>query len=438
MEEGEAGARPRLMRDLLITLIVFGAVPWIIQRPHIGILVWSWLAYMNPHRMSWGFAYNLPFSAVTALAIFVGFLVNKEPKRIPVNGLTIVWGLFVFWMIVTTIFAVHPDFALVEMKKTMKIQLMTLMTLLLMAKRERIEQLVWVIAFSIGYFGIKGGVFTILTAGQYRVWGPPETFIEGNNEIALALIIIMPLMRYLQQRVENVWLSRAIIGSMVLSGFSILASYSRGALLAGTAMVLSLWWKGRNRFSVALVIFLLAVSIYPFVPEKWTSRMETINTYEEDASAMGRINAWHFAWNLASDRPLTGGGFQAFTEQMFLIYAPDPFDYHDAHSIYFEVLGEQGFVGLVLFLTIWFLTHRTGTWIIRRTQARPELAWAHDLAAMLQVSLVGYLVGGAFLGLAYFDLPYHIMALMLLTRAEVEKVIGKDSGPTAHSSGQQL
>ncbi len=424
------------MRDLIITLIVFGAVPWIIQRPHIGILVWSWLAYMNPHRMSWGFAYNLPFSAVTALSILIGFVICKEPKRVPVNALTVVWGLFVFWLLVTTFFAVHPDAAFLEMKKTMKIQLIALLTLILMAKRERINQLVWVIAFSIGFFGIKGGIFTVLTAGQYRVWGPPETFIEGNNEIALALIMVLPLMRYLQTNTANVWIQRAILGSMGLSGLAILASYSRGALLAGVAMLLSLWWKGRNRFLGAVMIVVMALSVAPFLPDRWTSRMETINTYEEDASALGRINAWHFAYRLASERPLVGGGFQTFSEEMFLIYAPDPFDHHDAHSIYFEILGEQGFVGLILFLTMWFLTYRNGQWISRAVKNRQDLRWASDLGSMLQVSLIGYLVGGAFLGLAYFDLPYHIMVLMLLTRVVVERALETPPVATVENSAE--
>jgi len=274
---------------------------------------------------------------------------------------------------------------------------------------------------------VSRGAFSQYLAGHYRVWGPPETFIEGNNELALALIIIMPLMRYLQQQTTNIWVSRAILASMVLSGFSILASYSRGALLAGVAMLISLWWKGKNRVTAAIMIVIMIVSIIPFVPHKWTSRMETIDTYEEDASALGRINAWHFAYNLASDRPLVGGGFNVFNKDMFLIYAPHPYDFHDAHSIYFQILGEQGYVGLVLFLLLWLLTFKSGHWIIVRTSNRPDLGWAHDLASMLQVSLIGYMVGGAFLGLAYFDLPYSIMVLMLLTRVVVEQKLDSAS-----------
>ena len=138
---------------------------------------------------------------------------------------------------------------------------------------------------------------------------------------------------------------------------------------------------------------------------------------------MGRINAWHFAANLAADRPIVGGGFQVFTPELFQKYAPNPTDFHDAHSIYFESLAEQGYVGLVLFVLIGVMGFRAATKVIKQVDvagaARNDLAWARELSAMLQVSLVGFAVGGTFLGLAYFDLPYHIIALILLARQAV-------------------
>ena len=136
---------------------------------------------------------------------------------------------------------------------------------------------------------------------------------------------------------------------------------------------------------------------------------------------MGRINAWHFAFNLALDRPLIGGGFGAFDRRLFRIYAPEPENFHDAHSIYFEVLGEQGFVGLGLFLLLLFLAWRSGSKIIRLTKDREDMVWANNLAAMVQVSLAGYIVGGAFLGLAYFDLLYHLIAILVLTKTVINK-----------------
>jgi len=151
------------------------------------------------------------------------------------------------------------------------------------------------------------------------------------------------------------------------------------------------------------------------MPQQWYDRMSTIKTYQEDDSALGRINAWHTAFNVATDR-ITGGGFEAFTSAAtFRQFAPDPMRVHDAHSIYFEVMGEHGFLGLGLFMLLGLFTWIRGSQIIRSCKQDPERKWAADLAAMIQVSLIGYAAGGAFLGLAYFDLPYHLMIIVLLT-----------------------
>jgi probable O-glycosylation ligase (exosortase A-associated) len=133
-----------------------------------------------------------------------------------------------------------------------------------------------------------------------------------------------------------------------------------------------------------------------------------------DSSAVGRLNVWGFAWNLALDRPLTGGGFRVFLSPIFDIYAPDPRLRHDSHSIYFGVLGEHGFPGLAIFLALGISTWLTARKVARRARGIPQLEWASDMSRMLQVSLAGFAVGGAFVGLAYFDLPYHVMAIVVI------------------------
>jgi putative inorganic carbon (HCO3(-)) transporter len=160
-----------------------------------------------------------------------------------------------------------------------------------------------------------------------------------------------------------------------------------------------------------------------FMPEKWVERMWSIQKYDQDASALGRINAWMMAVNLANDRPLVGGGFEIYNEKVFSRYAPDPSDIHAAHSIYFQILGEHGYVGLALFLLLWFLVWRDASWIIRQSRSLGELRWAFDLARMIQLSLVAYAVGGAFQNQAYFDLPYELLIALVLTRQLVEKEV---------------
>lgn len=426
------------MRDVIITLIVFGTLPFVLKRPHIGVLLFSWISYMNPHRLSWGFAYNFPFAAISAIFVFIGLFVSKENKKFPITSVTILWLLFILWTCITTYFALIPDDAIMEWKRTIKIQVMVFVTLLIMNTKDRIIQLIWVIVGSFAFFGVKGGIFTLATGGNYRVWGPPGSFVEGNNEIALALIMILPLMRFLHLQTGNKWIKHALVIAMIFCVFSILSSYSRGAFIAGGAMAIFLWYKGNRKIVNGVVIVILIAVSLSFMPQKWFERMDTISTYEEDDSAMGRVNAWWFAYNLASDRPITGGGFQTFDPELFYIYAPIPDDFHDAHSIYFEVLGEQGYVGLFLFLLMWIVTFRTASRVIKQSRNHNDLLWARDLAAMLQVSLIGYAVGGSFLGLAYFDLPYHLMAIIVLLKIITDEAIKRCESVQNETSSQAL
>lgn len=408
------------MRDLVVTLAVFGILPFVFKSPWVGTLVWSWLGYMNPHRLTYGFAYNMPFAAVTAGVTLIGFFLTKEKRSFPITPLTTVWVIFLLWMCVTTLFALNQDSAVEVFKKVFKIQLMTAVTIMLIINRERLNALVWVIVLSLGFYGIKGGIFTIATAGQFRVWGPTGSYIEGNNELALALIVILPLMRYLQEQATNKWVRWGLYFALATTALSIISSYSRGALLASVMMGLFLWLKSRRKLLIGFFLVLAAAVTLNFMPQKWFDRMDTINTYEEDLSAMSRINAWKFAYTLALDRPIVGGGFETFTQELFYKYSENPEIYQDAHSIYFEILGEQGFVGLFLFLLLWYMTYRTANVIKAKTKDVADLAWAANLVSMVQVSLVGYCVGGAFLGLAYFDLPYHLMAIVVIVSFIVE------------------
>lgn len=408
------------MRDLLLTLVVFGLLPRVVVRPDIGVLLWTWLSLMNPHKLSWSYAHDFPFAMVVALVTLSGLLIWNEPKKIPGMPVTILLGLFIGWMFLTTLFAVDTADAWMQWNKVWKIQLMTFVIMMVMTTQKRLESLIWVIALSLGFYGFKGGLFTLRSGGGERVWGPAGTFIEGNNEIALALIMTVPLLRYLQLRASQIWVRRGMGLMMVLSLVAILGTQSRGALVGGAAMVLFLIAKSRNRTLLILSMMLVLPFLITFMPESWHARMSTITNYQQDGSAMGRINAWTMAFRLAVDRPL-GAGFEGFTPMMFWLYAPNPNDVHDAHSIYFEVLGEHGFIGLALFLSLGFASWRLAASIIRDARNRPSTQWLADLALMIQVSLVGYASGGAFLGMAYFDLTYSLIASLVVGRVILDK-----------------
>jgi probable O-glycosylation ligase (exosortase A-associated) len=403
------------MRDILLTAAVFGALPFVLARPYIGILLWTWVSFMNPQRLCWGFAYDFPFAYIIAIVTLVSVLISREPKKIPWTRETVVLLIFVLWMVITTIFSVYPILAWPELNKVVKIQLMVFVTMMLMQNKERLNLLVWVMALSLAFYGIKGGIFTIIHGGVYHVRGPYGTFIGGDNEMGLALIMTIPLLRYLQLTAGKVWLRYGLTAAMLLCAIAAIGSQSRGAMLGMGTMGLFFWLKSRGKLFTGLVTAVAAALILMIMPQQWFDRMATIDTYQQDASAMGRINAWKMAFNLAKDRPL-GGGFDTFQPGVFAIYAPDPDNVHDSHSIYFEVLGEHGFFGLALFLILGLMTWRTASWIIKRARGDPENRWAADLASMVQVSVVGYASGGAFLGLANFDLYYTLIAVVVLCK----------------------
>ena len=431
------------MRDIVVTAILVGLLPRCFTRPHVGVLTWSWVGYMNPHRLCWGFAVTLPAAQMVALPTLLGLFVSKEPKKVPVTPVTMLLALFVLWGAVTSMFGVNPDEVWASWREFAKVQLMVFVTLMVMGSRERLHALVWIIVISIGFFGVKGGVFTFAGGGQ-GLLGPQGSFISGNTELGLAMTVTLPLMWYLRLQTTRVWIRHALLGSMGLTAIAILGSHSRGALLAIVAAGTLLWWKSRNKAMLALLVLVFLPVGFVGMPQEWRDRMATIGDYQNDKSSMGRINAWHFALNAVKDRPVVGLGYQGFTPEAFQIWAPDPADFHDAHSIYFEVLGEQGIPGLLMFLLILGLTWRNAGIVLRLARGDPDWLWAYDMAAMIQVSLIAYMVGGAFLGLGYWDMPYTLAAILVLLRRLLEgaklpqRAVGYQRRPVAGGAPQPL
>jgi probable O-glycosylation ligase (exosortase A-associated) len=412
------------MRDLLVVLIfAIGAIA-ALKRPYYGALLWVWLGLMNPHRLTWGFAYSLPLAQIAALVTLVGMLIKSKEIRWPGTSPVNILLLLTLWMGLTTLTSILIEPSVERYVFILKIIFMTFVIGMIVRTREEIIGLVWVIVASIGYYGTKGGAFTIVSGGSYRVWGPPDSIVFGNNELAVALIMIVPLLFYLSQHVSiglpgflaaesrQKKIKLALVGAMGLCGIAAIGSQSRGALLAISAMLGLLWWRSDRKMLLTVMFVLLIPFVLMLMPESWYSRMETIRTYQEDSSAMGRINAWTMAYNIAKDR-ITGAGFATAAPVIYSQYAPDPSVVLVAHSVYFQVLGEHGFIGLALYLMMWFSTYAMAGRIAKKAAAIPDLEWAGTLAKMLQVSFVGFAVGGAFLSLAYWDMPFYLLVVVV-------------------------
>lgn len=405
------------MRDIALMSVILVLAAVALRRPWIGVLLWLWVSLMNPHRYTYGFAYDAPVAMIAALATLLGLLFTRE-RESPFKGPAVtLFVIFTAWVTLTWLAGRDPWEQLPQWEKIVKVNLMVLVCLALFRTKEQIFCLAWVLTMSIGLLSIKGGAFTLVNAGNYRVWGPPGSWVEGNNEFAVATIMVIPLLRFLQLQVTQRWLSWMLLGGMALCAASALGSHSRGALLALVAMTIVIWWRGNNRLRDGVVLGVVAALALAAMPEHWIQRMETIETYGEDASALGRFSAWWVSWNLALSHPL-GIGLSITYPPIFEQYSPYGLRFGTpvAHSIWFQVLGHHGFIGLALFTGIWVATWFGADGLRRHARHRPEHRWVGDLGGMAQVSIAGYAVGGAFLQLAYYDFPYYVMVLVALAR----------------------
>jgi probable O-glycosylation ligase (exosortase A-associated) len=419
------------MRDIALTVFVFALLPVCLVRPWIGILAWYWLGLMNPHRLTWSFATHFQFAMLIGAATLIGVLTAKDRKPIPWNReLGLIAALMAYFTF-TTLSAWAPEYAWPQWEKVAKIILMTFVATMMIHGRERLHWLLLISVISVGFYGFKGGIFTFTTGGVHRVEGPEGTFLSGNTFLGLALTMILPLILSMARQTENIWLRRLLFATFGLTVVSVIFTYSRGALLGLAAVLPLLYFKSNKKFLLVFLLIPLGFFGKDLIPEGLYKRAETIKTYEEDRSAMQRIQSWTVAWNVAKDYPLTGAGFEfelSPNDKRWFGYGnPDTASYlrssSAAHSIYFQVLGQHGYVALILFLALLISTQFTLRDIAIRAEREERTRWIAAHANAIRIGLIGYMVSGAFLSVAYFDLMYLYVALTALFARELGQTV---------------
>ncbi len=431
------------MRDYVLTAVVFALVPICFARPWLGVLAWYWLGLMNPHRLTWSFAYTMPFAMLIALATLAGALVARDRKPIPWERELVLSALLLGYFTFTTVFAWAPAYAWPELEKVAKIILMTLVATMFIYGKERIRYLLLVVAFSIGYYGFKGGIWSIIHGGAEQVVGPEGSFIEGNTFLSLALNMVIPLMIGLAHQEPRRWLRRLLYATAALSVISSFFSYSRGGWLGLAVVLISLLMfqlKGRQRALVVAALVVVALTATSIFPERVFTRADTLENYEQDCSANQRFMSWTVHWNVAKTYPLTGAGFQfeeardgrwlSFGDEKYLTCFGTASS-SAAHSIYFQMMGQHGFVAFFIYIILLIAVQLKLNRLRRESRKRPEMAWIGSYATGLQIGLLGYLVSGAFLSSAYFDLPWLYYAITVMLSRELA---AQTSPVAAHST----
>jgi probable O-glycosylation ligase (exosortase A-associated) len=406
------------MRDLFLVVAVLAGLGVTVVSPFAGVLIWTWFSVMSPQAETYGFAQTLPLNFIVAAATALFWFFGRE-RKIPPNDI-ITWTTFIFlvWITFNSFFAVDPAWSWPYWDRTWKIFALGLFVAMSGHTKVRLQALVWVTVISLFYYGVKGGLFTLISGGGFHVIGPEGTIIADNNQLALALLMALPLANYLRSQTEKRWISLILLASMALTVISVLGSYSRGGFIGLAILLVAAWLRVRNKLVYPIVAALLIVPMLFFMPDSFYERLSSIGSYNSDTSFQGRIIAWEVAFDYARDHFPFGAGFYApQLGKVFNVYFPDELP-HAAHSIYFQVLGEQGFVGLAIYLVIIAAAFWKCGRIIRACGVNPKLQWAKELAAMIQLSLLVFCVSGAALSMAYYDV-FIICTAMLLPLSQL-------------------
>lgn len=401
------------MRDFVLLLVLVGTMPLLPRAPIIGLLAWIWTSVMVPQREVYGLLKDANLNFYIAALTLAAWALSKDRKLPAPNWMLLLLVVFAGWASLTTFYALDRDYAYPLWDRTIKSIILVLAVSAFATTKLRIQAIVWGLVASLAYYGFKGGIFVLATGGRHHVYGPTDTMIGDNNCLGLALVAILPLLVYLRDT-SRVRITRlALLVTIGLTLIAVVGTYSRGALV--TLLAAGAVYAARSKGGILILLLggALALTAPSVMPQKWMDRMSTIQAYDADASFNGRVAAWRTSYEIASERAF-GGGFSAVKLNSVVKRFPTPDGLTEgraAHSIYFEVLGDHGFVGLGLYLAIVATALLNTIRVEILTRNRPELAWANQLARMLQVSIVAFLVGGAALSMAYYDGTLIILGL---------------------------
>lgn len=413
------------MRDIVVALFILAYVPLALRSPFAAFLLWAWAGLVAVHSYLYGFMRGIPLAQVFALiTLGVLLLPSMRPKvDYRAGGLGVILILILIHGFFSALLA-YPGMPrnwelYTNMVKTV---LLCMLMPLFIFNRQRVNVFVLLLVFSVAFHGFIDGLKFVASAGGHNAHGIQK--FGDNNHYAMVLIMVMPLMIYVY-RFSAHWLTRwATMAVFVVTFLAVLATNSRGALLSVMAMGVWIILLGKRKLAGLVMAGVLATLVVQMAPDDWFERMDTIKAADQDLSFMGRVTAWKRASAIALENPILGGGYHAGQEASIyeqfrykqgllgFVETPDTGYAAASHSIYFEVMGDLGFGGLLLFLLAIGSTFYN--WLrIRRLASKDatNLAWATELANMLAASMVVYVVGGAALSAAYFELPYYVMML---------------------------
>ena len=422
------------MLDLALLAFVGAFLALGIRRPFFWVLAYIYVDVVSPQRVGWSFIQSIPLSLIAFVAAFGGWLLldHKEGSRFTLRqGLILV---LLAWCGITTMNADFPVEALVKWDWVWKALLFAAFLPLTLRTKLRLEAAALIMVLAIGTIVINGGIKTVFGGGGYGTLAllVREDFgLYEGSILSTAAIATIPLALWLMRHgtvFPPDWRVRAFAAGLVFACLLIpIGTAARTGLVCAAVLGVVMLRSARYRFLIAGLGALALVASIPFLPESYLERMRTITEHQGDESASTRVQVWKWTLDYVEKKP-GGGGFSAYLSNSFTYWTAQRVgeppnvrvEYNQVtdkgrayHSSYFEMLGEQGWFGL----GIWLWLQLLGLWQmerIRRLFARREEgteSWQYGMATALQQAQVVYLVGSLFVGIAYQPFIFMLIGL---------------------------
>jgi probable O-glycosylation ligase (exosortase A-associated) len=436
------------MLDAFLFLFVLGMLALGLKRPFIWVLAYLYIDIVAPQKIGWTLMPILPVSLIAFVAAFAGWALvdSKEGSRFTFRqGLLLA---LLAWCTLTASWSAFPVEAWAKWAWVWKAMVFAIFLPLTLRTKLRIEAAVLAMVLSIAAIIISGGIKTAAGGGGYGklyFMVADNTGLYESSTISCVAIAVIPLILWLVKFgtvFPPDWRVKAFAGALIFAALLIpIGTEARTGLLCigvlGTLMLRSV----KHRFLYMAGAGLLVLAAIPFLPQSYTDRMSTISNHDEDESASTRVAVWTWTLEYAKAHPL-GGGFDAYRANSFTynkrvetgagaVTTTEMREVTDQgrayHSAYFEMLGEQGWPGLGLWLLIQGLGLLHTEQIRRRytpggkRSPLPEDAWKASLASALQQAQVVYLVGSLFIGIAYQPFVLMLIGVQIGFRTLVQR-----------------
>jgi probable O-glycosylation ligase (exosortase A-associated) len=301
----------------------------------------------------------------------------------------------------------------------------------------RIEALLLFMVFAVGSIIVVGGIKTLATGGggygELNLMVSNNTGLYESSIISAVAASVIPLVLYLRKYgtvFKPEWRVNAYAFGLTFACCLIpIGTSARTGLICVVVLAVLMLRSAKRRLLYIGLMASIALVAIPLLPASFTERMNTIQGYQGDSSASTRIEVWKWTLDYVKDHPM-GGGFDAYRQNKIRYFVVQKTDINGQlvnkqtlivdkgrayHSSYFEMLGEQGYFGLV----IWLIVHFTGLVRMERLYQRYKRAgpdegeWIGALATALQQAHIVYLVGCSFVGIAYQPFIYMLVGLQI-------------------------